>query len=1234
MSSSYEAGQKRPRDDSRERNNARRNNSRDRFQTHSSTRSRRDPRERGDSRGRNYSSRREENRRADSRERRNERSNTAGGNDCVTNDNVKDKKKEYQEAVHSYVKPVRSGIGLDSDEWEAPERLQSTSMKRQASLGQTPLSEGQTTLATTMTNSISGKSRVTNRFSDNSDEWERPTPLRSTINQDDSSVQMSTLSSVNNSTRSRTVLNTKLFERLGYHVDLHEEEEENIPDGGNRYDRVESDDDFDRDFYLTEESQTMDVEHQHQLQGASSKYAAVAAAQQKAQMNTNAVGGSKKMAGMSARASQLHADQQAWEENRMLLSGVASLRDIPSTFDNEEDSRVTLIVHNVKPPFLQATAQAANNQLTMQQSVVSVVKDPTSDMAQNARNGSALLKDVRERKEMMKMRQRFWELGGSKMGNIIGVEAPPAGAEEDNPMAGMMGVGERPKMESEEDAGAAKEVDNGLHPRDDANVDYRKENAFAQHMKALKSTAQSNFAKTKTIAEQRAFLPIYAVREQLLQIIRENQITVIVGETGSGKTTQLTQFLHEDRWTDFGMVGCTQPRRVAAMSVAKRVAEEMNVELGEEVGYAIRFEDVTSKNTVIKYMTDGVLLRESLREPDLDSYSAIVMDEAHERSLHTDVLFGLLRKIVQRRSDLKLIVTSATLNADRFASFFGGVPVYRIPGRTFHVEKYFAKVSNEDYVDAAVKQVMTIHLSFPPGDILVFMTGQEDIEATCQVIAERCASLGEGVPPLLLLPMYSQLPADLQAKIFDSAETDAQGTYVRKCIVSTNIAETSLTVDGIKYVVDSGFAKMKVYNPKIGMDALQLVPESQANANQRAGRAGRTGPGYCYRLFTERQYALEMLANQVPEIQRTNLANVVLLLKSLGIEDLLSFDFMDPPPSDNIVNSMYQLWVLGALNNQGALTDFGRKMVEFPLDPPLAKMLIYAEALNCTADIVIIVSMLSIPGIFFRPKDREEESDAAREKFFVPESDHLTYLNVYLQWQQHNYSTSWCNNHFIHPKAMKKAREVHAQLLDIMKSQRMKLSSSDGEWDTVRKAICSSYFYNSARVKGIGEYVNMLTGLPSSLHPSSALFGLGYTPDYVCYHELIMTTKEYMSCVTAVDGQWLAELGPMFFTVKESYQSILEGKKKEKALQREPSQLVDEDGDHSEKEPLSSFSSASSAKLQQSTPTWLKKAPQSSSSSISGILSSLSNRSGGTSAQQIVTPGTAARNLPMWKKFK
>lgn len=434
-----------------------------------------------------------------------------------------------------------------------------------------------------------------------------------------------------------------------------------------------------------------------------------------------------------------------------------------------------------------------------------------------------------------------------------------------------------------------------------------------------------------------------------------------------------------------------------------------------------------------------------------------------------------------------------------------------------------------------MKQALQIHFNSPPGDILIFMTGQEDIDGTCEVLADKMQKLGEDSAPLLVLPMYSQLPADLQAKIFDAAP---EGT--RKCIVSTNVSETSLTVDGIKYVIDSGFCKLKVYNPRVGMDALLVTPVSKANANQRTGRAGRTGPGYCFRLYTNRQFREELMENAVPEIQRTNLSNVILLLKSLGVKNILDFDFMDAPPEENIMNSLYQLWILGALDNSGELTPMGRRMVDFPLDPPLSKMLIYAhDKGHCSAEVLVIVSMLSVPSVFFRPKDREEESDAAREKFFVPESDHLTLLNVYLRAKQFRFDAAWCARHFLHAKGIRKAREVHAQLEDLMRQQKMEPRSAGGSWDVVRKSICSAYFYNSSKIKGIGEYVNMLTGIPSSLHPSSALFGLGYTPDYVCYHELISTSKEYMSCVTAVDGEWLAEAGPMFFSVRESFETTL-----------------------------------------------------------------------------------------------
>ena len=654
--------------------------------------------------------------------------------------------------------------------------------------------------------------------------------------------------------------------------------------------------------------------------------------------------------------------------------------------------------------------------------------------------------------------------------------------------------------------------------------------------------AQSEFARTKTLAQQRAFLPIFGCRDHLLNVMRDNSVVILVGETGSGKTTQIAQYLMEDGYTINGVVGCTQPRRVAAMSVAKRVSEEVGCELGEEVGYSIRFEDVTSDRTVVKYMTDGVLLRESLTTPDLDQYSAIIMDEAHERSLNTDVLFGILKKVVARRRDLKLIVTSATMDSDKFSAFFGNVPVFKIPGRTFPVDILYAKTPCEDYVEGAVKQAMQIHLSQPAGDILIFMTGQEDIISVCTSMTDRLSELGDQVPAICVLPVYSLLPSELQAKIFDKAEGGA-----RKVIVATNIAETSLTVDGILYVIDAGYCKLKVYNPRMGMDALSVFPVSQAGSNQRAGRAGRTGPGRCYRLYTEQAYKWELLAMTVPEIQRTNLGNVVLLLKSLGIHDLLTFDFMDPPPQENLLNSMYSLWFLGALTNAGALTPLGRKMVEFPLEPSLAKMLIFSEEQKCVDDVATVVSSLSMPTIFYRPKEREEESDAAREKFFATESDHLTLLNVYQQWKKNGYRGDWCTRHFVHAKAMRKVKEVRQQILDICTQLKMRVETCGTDWDVVRKAICSAYFANAAKMKTVAEYVNMRSGMPCHLHPSSALFGMGVQPDYIVYHELTMTSKEYMQCVTAVEPEWLAELAPMFFSIKQQGETRTEKRLKEKA---------------------------------------------------------------------------------------
>ncbi|XP_043462305.1 pre-mRNA-splicing factor ATP-dependent RNA helicase PRP16 [Leptopilina heterotoma] len=829
---------------------------------------------------------------------------------------------------------------------------------------------------------------------------------------------------------------------------------------------------LDREWYSLDDGET-----QH-FGGVSEEYT------QKKEMEQEA----RRKKRISAQQRQINKDNELWERNRMLTSGVVCSLDIDDEPDDEAEARVHLLVHNVVPPFLDGRIV-----FTKQPEPVVPVRDPTSEMAQTARKGSPLVRVYREQKERRKAQKKHWELSGTQIGNIMGIKDK-----------------RKEEMKDEQQT----------------DVDFKSGQKFAKHI-----SDDGGVNKYHNIQKQRRTLPIFAVRQELLSIIRENSIVIIVGETGSGKTTQLTQYLHEEGFSANGIIGCTVPRRVAAMSVAKRVSDEIGSTLGEKVGYAIRFEDCTTKETVIKYMTDGILLRESLREGDLDRYSVIIMDEAHERSLSTDVLFGLLREIITRRYDLKLIITSATMDSSKFAAFFGDAATFHIPGRTFPVEINYSKNPVEDYVEAAVKQVLQIHLQPPRGDILVFMPGQEDIEVTCETLKDRLMEI-ETAPDLSILPIYSQLPSDLQAKIFQQSEDG-----MRKCVVATNIAESSLTVNGIVFVIDSGYCKLKVYNPRIGMDALQVYPVSRANADQRSGRAGRTGPGHCFRLYTRRQYLDELLFTGVPEIQRTNLANTVLLLKSLGVQDLLAFHFMDPPPQDNILNSLYQLWILGALDNTGQLTPLGRQMAEFPLDPPQCQMLIVASQLGCTEEILIIVSMLSVPSIFYRPKGREEDSDSAREKFQIPESDHLTYLHVYKLWKQNNYSAMWCNEHFIHAKAMRKVREVRQQLEEILKQQKMEVVSCGTEWDMVRKCICSAYFHQAARLKGIGEYVNCRTGMPCHLHPTSALFGMGFTPDYVVYHELVMTAKEYMQCVTAVDGHWLAELGPMFFSVKETGKS-------------------------------------------------------------------------------------------------
>lgn len=505
--------------------------------------------------------------------------------------------------------------------------------------------------------------------------------------------------------------------------------------------------------------------------------------------------------------------------------------------------------------------------------------------------------------------------------------------------------------------------------------------------------------KYHKIAEERKKLPIFDALPQFDKIFRKNQVVILQGETGSGKTTQIPQYILEKGYAGGKLIACTQPRRVAAISIAKRVAEEMDIELGQQVGYSIRFEEIAGPNTLLKYLTDGMLLREAMTDPKLEKYGVIILDEAHERTLSTDILFGLLKEVMTKRSDLKVVVMSATLDAEKFQDYFKDAPLLSVPGRVYPVEIFYTEHPEEDYVFAIVRTVLQIHAYEDPGDILIFLTGEEEIENACDSIRKEVARYKDNIGNLLVIPLYSTLPPAIQQKIFDPAPpTNKNGIPGRKCIISTNIAETSLTIDGIVYVIDSGMSKQKVYNPRMRIESLLVSPISKASAKQRCGRAGRTRPGKCYRIYTEKSYRKELQDTTPPEILRSNLANVVLQLKVLGVENLVEFDFIDPPAPETLMRALETLHYLKALDDEGDLTEVGKLMSEFPLDPELSKLIIISPKYGCSEQMLTLVAMLTSPNPFLRPRDYGEAADKAKSQFINKDGDHLTLINVFQEF--------------------------------------------------------------------------------------------------------------------------------------------------------------------------------------------------------------------------------------------
>ncbi|KDQ12317.1 hypothetical protein BOTBODRAFT_56880 [Botryobasidium botryosum FD-172 SS1] len=609
------------------------------------------------------------------------------------------------------------------------------------------------------------------------------------------------------------------------------------------------------------------------------------------------------------------------------------------------------------------------------------------------------------------------------------------------------------------------------------------------------------------IQAQRERLPIYKHREKLLYCIEKYGVTIVVGQTGCGKTTQIPQYLYESGWAASGhVIACTQPRRVAATSVATRVAAEVGSILGDEVGYTIRFEDVSDKErTRIKYMTDGMLFRETLIDPVLSKYSVIMIDEAHERSIYTDLLLGVLKKYVYRlefmvrkkRPSLRLIVSSATLDATSFLDYFnsGTSPdeaiIVSLEGRMFPVEVAYLREPTSDYVREAVRVAMGIHTQQGTGDILIFLTGREEIDRCLSDLADNIPTLPRTAGRLAPLPLHAGLPTEEQLHVFEPAE---RGT--RKVVISTNIAEASVTIEGVKFVIDCGFVKIRTYNPTTALSSLSVVPTSLASATQRAGRAGRTAPGVCYRLYTES--ALDALPRTTPpEIIRTDLTAPILQLKALGIDDLMKFEWVTGPPAESVLRALESLVGAGMIDETGRLTPVGEKVAECPVEVNIARMLFNSKEHECGEEILTIAAMTSVQDIFVIPDGAAGAmAELERRKFTAEEGDHLTLLNAYNAFAKYGRSSSWCRSHALSFRALSRAVSIRAQLKKYMVRFGLPLESCEGDAKRVRKCLVLH------------------------IHPTSVMFTRKPRTGWVIFHEMEETKKTHIRIITEIEPDW------------------------------------------------------------------------------------------------------------------
>ena len=660
-------------------------------------------------------------------------------------------------------------------------------------------------------------------------------------------------------------------------------------------------------------------------------------------------------------------------------------------------------------------------------------------------------------------------------------------------------------------------------------------------------------------------LPIVDRKDDIIAAIASHAVVIVSGETGSGKTTQLPKYCLAAGRGIGGRIGCTQPRRIAATSVARRIAEEMGEPVGRSVGYKIRFQDRTGPDAFVKIMTDGILLAEVQQDRYLSEYDTIIVDEAHERSLNIDFVLGLLKTLLKKRRDLKLIITSATIDTEKFARAFDDAPVIEVSGRLYPVEVGYypddpllvkaSDMPNDDmtHVETAVAAIRRLKRHGPFGDILVFMPTEQDIRETCEILE------GDGAPGERVMPLFARLTADEQARVFAR-------TKGRKIIVATNVAETSLTIPGIRYVVDSGLARVSQYNPRTRTTALPVEPISRSSADQRMGRCGRVENGVCIRLYSEEDYLSRPLFTP-PEILRSNLADVILRMTALKLGDMAVFPFIDRPAAKSIRDGTEALKELGAVTENldreegqkasgggrgkwrrtgcrkadGStsrpglfLTKRGALMARLPIDPRLSRMLIEAGKQGCLAEVTVIAAALSIQDPRERPADRAEEADRAQAVFIDPASDFLTLVNIWNRYQETwrekqttGQMKKFCRAHFLSYRRMREWRDIHAQLNDILAENGLARAGAaevdpEGRYAAVHKAVLSGFLSNIA-VRKEKNVFQAAKGREVMIFPGSALFNRA--GEWIVAAEMVETSRLFARMTATIDSAWLEELG-------------------------------------------------------------------------------------------------------------